>query len=156
MEHHYKSHTIVITTWGNLDGFTSEFRINKKAPVVFETLKLNQPFPTKAEAESYALEIAQKWINDSKPDQVKNYLKTVPAHTAYKSHLITSNPWLDPETKRWTPKVSIICPPEEAGTHLINRPVFKISFASEQQAQSEGVVIAQKWIDDGKPDLSDA
>lgn len=153
MEHHYKSHTIVITTWGNLDGFTSEFRINKKSPVVFETLKLNQPFPTKAEAENYALEFAQKWINDSKPDQVKNYLKTMPAHNAYKSHLIASSPWLDPETKRWTPNVSIICPPEEAGTHLINRPVFKISFASEQQAQSEGVVFAQKWIDDGKPDL---
>jgi hypothetical protein len=71
MEHHYKSHTIVITTWGNLDGFTSEFRINKKSPVVFEMLKLNQPFPTKAEAESHAFEVAQNWINDSKPDQVK-------------------------------------------------------------------------------------
>jgi hypothetical protein len=77
----------------------------------------------------------------------------MPAHSASKSHLIASTPWLDPETKRWTPKVSIICPAEEAGTQLINRPVFKINFASEQQARSEGVVFAQKWIDDGQPDL---
>jgi hypothetical protein len=50
MEHYYKSHSILITTWGRMDGFTPELRINKQlAPLVFETLKINKPFPTKAE-----------------------------------------------------------------------------------------------------------
>lgn len=71
MQHYYKFHTIVMTSWGSLDGFTTEVRISKETAIAFHTLKINQPFPTKAEAESYALEFAQKWINDSKPDQVK-------------------------------------------------------------------------------------
>jgi hypothetical protein len=67
MDYYYKSYTILITTWGRLDGFTPELRINKQvAPVVCQTLKINQPFPTKAEAESFALELAKKWIDDSK------------------------------------------------------------------------------------------
>jgi hypothetical protein len=33
-----------------MDGFTPELRINKQlAPLVFETLKINQTFPTKTE-----------------------------------------------------------------------------------------------------------
>ena len=48
MDHYYKSHSILITTWGRMDGFTPELRINKQlVPLVFETLKINQPFPTK-------------------------------------------------------------------------------------------------------------
>ena len=45
MDHYYKSHSILITTWGRMDGFTPELRIDKQlAPLVFETLKINQPF----------------------------------------------------------------------------------------------------------------
>ena len=42
MEHAYKSHTIVITTWASLDrnGYMPEVRISKKAPIAFQTLKL--------------------------------------------------------------------------------------------------------------------
>ena len=73
MDHHYKSHTILITTWGRLDGFTPELRINKQvAPIVCQTLKINQPFPTKAEAENFALEVAKRWIEDSKPETRKH------------------------------------------------------------------------------------
>jgi hypothetical protein len=51
-----------------MDGFTPELRINKQlAPLVFETLKINQTFPTKAEAARFALEVAKKWIDDGKP-----------------------------------------------------------------------------------------
>jgi predicted negative regulator of RcsB-dependent stress response len=66
MEHAYKSHTIVIATWASLDrnGYTPEVRISKKAPIAFETLKLNNAFPTKEEAENFALEAAKKWIDD--------------------------------------------------------------------------------------------
>ena len=68
MDYYYKSHSILITTWGRVDGFTPELRINKQlAPLVFETLKINQPFPTKAEAARFALEVAKRWIDDGKP-----------------------------------------------------------------------------------------
>ncbi len=76
MDHYYKSHSILITTWGRMDGFTPEIRINKQlAPLVFETLKINQPFPTKAEAARFALEVAKKWIDDGKPIPHKHELK---------------------------------------------------------------------------------
>ena len=46
-----------------MDGFTPELRINKQlAPLVFETLKINQPFPTKAEAARLALEVAKNGL----------------------------------------------------------------------------------------------
>ena len=67
MEHAYKSHRIVITTWASLDrnGYTPEVRA--KAPNVFQTLKLNIAFATKEQAENSALEVAKKWIDDDKP-----------------------------------------------------------------------------------------
>lgn len=66
MEHAYKSHTIVITTWASLDrnGYTPEVRISKKPPIIVQTLKLNNAFPTKEEAAIFALEVAKKWIDD--------------------------------------------------------------------------------------------
>ena len=66
MEHAYKSHTIVITTWASLDrnGYTPEFRISKKASKVFQTVKLNNAFATKKEAERFALAAAKKWIDE--------------------------------------------------------------------------------------------
>lgn len=71
MEHRYKSHTIVITTWASLDrnGYMPEFRIIKKAPKVFQTVKLNNAFPNKEEAEKFALDAAKKWIDDRSQNQ---------------------------------------------------------------------------------------
>jgi hypothetical protein len=69
MEHAYKSHQIVITTWGSLErnGYTPEVRVSKKATAAFQTLKLNNAFRTKEEAENFALEVAKKWIDDKNP-----------------------------------------------------------------------------------------
>jgi hypothetical protein len=72
MKHQYKSHAILITTWATLDGFTTELRISKKAPNVFQSLKINRGFPTKSEAETYALEVAKKRIDNVSPDQIKD------------------------------------------------------------------------------------
>lgn len=71
MEHKYRSHTIVITSWGNLDpdGYRPEFRIIRKAPIVSQTLKINQTFPTRKEAEDYALQAAKKWIDARQSDR---------------------------------------------------------------------------------------
>jgi hypothetical protein len=65
MQHQYTSYTIVITSWANLDpdGFRPEYRINRKAPPISQSLKINQTFSTKKEAEEYALQIAKKWID---------------------------------------------------------------------------------------------
>jgi hypothetical protein len=66
MKHGYKSYTIIITTWANLDryGYTPEFRISEKASKVFQTVKLNNAFATKEEAETFALGVAKKWIDE--------------------------------------------------------------------------------------------
>jgi hypothetical protein len=73
----------------------------------------------------------------------------------YKLHLITAVAQLNPQTRRSSPKVSIPCP-SEGGTHLMKRVLFKESFDTPEEAEREGVLFAQKWIDDGKPDLSEA
>ena len=76
MEHQYKSHKILITTRGRPDGFTPELRINKQvAPIVSQSLKISQPFPTKAEAARFALEVAKKWIDYGKPIPHEHGLK---------------------------------------------------------------------------------
>jgi hypothetical protein len=71
MKHQYKSHEILITTWAGLDGFTTEVRISKKGPKVFQSLKINHGFPTKAEAETYALEVAKRRIDNVSADSIK-------------------------------------------------------------------------------------
>ena len=73
----------------------------------------------------------------------------------YKRHLITSIAQLNPQTRRSNPKVSILCP-SEGGTQMMKRVLFKQSFDTPEEAEREGVLFAQKWIDDGKPDLSQA
>ena len=67
MERKYKSHTIVITSWGRLepDGFRPEVRISTITANLLKTLKMNETFPTKKEAETYALQVAQRWIDDT-------------------------------------------------------------------------------------------
>jgi hypothetical protein len=75
MNHEYKSHAILITAWASLDGFTTEVRISKKGPNVFQSLKINRGFPTKAEAETFALEVAKRRIDNLRPDPVKDLPK---------------------------------------------------------------------------------
>lgn len=40
MQHYYEFHTIVMTSWGSLDGFTTEVRISKETAIAFHTLKI--------------------------------------------------------------------------------------------------------------------
>lgn len=70
MQHKYKSYNIVITSWANLnpDGFRPEYRISMKAPSLCQSLKINQTFPTRKEAEDYALQLAKKWIDKRESD----------------------------------------------------------------------------------------
>jgi len=70
MEHAYKSHTIVITTWASLDrnGYTPEFRLTRKASKVFQTVKLDNASATKEEAEKFTFDAAKKWIDKRSGD----------------------------------------------------------------------------------------
>ena len=70
MQHQYRSYTIVITSWGNLDpdGFRPEYRISRKVPTVSHDRKINQTFSTKEEAELYALQVAKRWIDERGSD----------------------------------------------------------------------------------------
>ena len=73
----------------------------------------------------------------------------------YKLHLITSTAQLNPKTRQSSPKVSILCP-SEGGPQLMKRVLLKKSFETPEEAEREGLAFARKWIDDGKPDLSEA
>jgi hypothetical protein len=70
MEHPYKSHIILITCWPVLEpfGFVPEIRINNKHQFVVKAFKFTQKFKTKAEAETYALDAAKKWVDESTPE----------------------------------------------------------------------------------------
>ena len=70
MQHKYKSHDIVITSWANLnpDGFRPEYRISMKTPSLSQSLKIDQTFPTRKEAEDHALQVAKKWIDERGSD----------------------------------------------------------------------------------------
>ena len=70
MQHKYKSYSIVITSWANLnpDGFRPEYRISMRAPSLSQSVKINQMFPTRKEAEDYALQVAKKWIDERGSD----------------------------------------------------------------------------------------
>lgn len=65
MEHLYKTHSILISTWARLDpdGFRPELRIIKKAPIILRTLKINETFSTREAAETYGLQAAKRWID---------------------------------------------------------------------------------------------
>jgi hypothetical protein len=70
MEHSYKSHTVLITCWPTLEpfGFVAEIRVNNEHLVLVKSFKFTQRFKTKAEAETYGLDAAKKWIDDSTPE----------------------------------------------------------------------------------------
>ena len=71
----------------------------------------------------------------------------------YKLHHIISAAWQIRDTTRWKPHVAVICPEEGDGSHPIRRPVIEADFASEQEAEFEGIKFAQSWIDASKLNL---
>jgi hypothetical protein len=65
MQHHYKDHTVLISTWARLEpyGYTPEYRISRGAERILHSLKLNQLFATREEAEGCGLQAAKRWID---------------------------------------------------------------------------------------------
>jgi hypothetical protein len=69
----------------------------------------------------------------------------------YKGHTITASASHIADTHQWQPEISVIWPEgkHKAIKYLV-RPKY---FATESEAEREGLEIAKKWIDDGKPDF---
>ena len=69
MEHEYKFHTVLIACWPTLEpfGFAPQIRIAKNDLGVVKTFKFTQRFRTRAEAETYAIYVAKKGIDDDRP-----------------------------------------------------------------------------------------
>jgi hypothetical protein len=69
----------------------------------------------------------------------------------YKGHHIRSVPRHLPESNRWTSHVVINWTArsrEESRQFEVKR-----GFATQEEAEGEGLTFAKKWIDDGKPKL---
>ena len=70
----------------------------------------------------------------------------------YKGHTIKTSAQQLRDTQQWQPVLQIIIWND-------NQNLFKPfsateCFSTREQAESEGLVIARKWIDDGKPGVS--
>ena len=69
----------------------------------------------------------------------------------YKGHHIRSAPRHFSESNRWTSHVVINW---TAGSREEFREFeVKRGFATQEEAEQEGLIFAKKWIDDGKPKL---
>jgi hypothetical protein len=68
----------------------------------------------------------------------------------YKGHHIRSVPRHLPDSNRWTAHVVI----NWTGSRKeIRQFEVKRGFATQEEAEREGLIFAKKWIDDGKPKL---
>ena len=68
----------------------------------------------------------------------------------YKGHMITATARQIRETQQWQPRLVIWT---AEGDYPIKAPVITESFATREQAESEGLVLAKQWIDYGKPSV---
>ena len=69
----------------------------------------------------------------------------------YKGHNIVASAWQLSEAGKWEPRVFITW---NEGSQEKKAPlVFTRPFTDELEAEKEGIRMAKKWIDDGKPEL---
>ena len=73
----------------------------------------------------------------------------------YKGHHIQSVPrHLLPDSERWTAQVLINW--TDVYRKHFRRFDVKRGFATQEEAEREGLTFAKKWIDDGKPKLRES
>ena len=69
----------------------------------------------------------------------------------YKGHTIKASTWQLSESGVWEPRVFVTW---KQGDEEKQAPlVFTRQFSSEAEAEQEGILMAKKWIDDGKPEV---
>lgn len=69
----------------------------------------------------------------------------------YKGHTIVASAWQILDTQRWQPKIQITW--REESNNLLKAPMITTLFPTRDQAESEGLALAIKWIEDGKPNI---
>ena len=70
----------------------------------------------------------------------------------YNHHKIVASTWQLSGSGHWEPRVTVTW---NGGQQQRSKPlVFIRAFSTEREAELEGLKLAQKWIDDGKPNLS--
>jgi hypothetical protein len=70
-------------------------------------------------------------------------------HEDYKGHRIQSIASFVPDG--WKPHLYVIF--SEGGQNILKNFTIDQTFSTQRQAEQAGLSFAQKWIDDGKPDL---
>jgi hypothetical protein len=70
----------------------------------------------------------------------------------YKHHKIVASTWQLSDSGHWEPRVTVTW---DEGQQPRSKPlVFTRAFSTEREAELEGLELARKWIDEGKPNLS--
>ena len=71
----------------------------------------------------------------------------------YEEHNIQASAWRLPDPSSWKPRVLIGW--SEDGREMMKSFTIQRTFATEKEAQVDGLLFAKTWIDDGKPPSSD-
>jgi hypothetical protein len=69
----------------------------------------------------------------------------------YKGHRILASTWQLSDSRHWEARVFVTW--TEGQQQKTASVVFTRSFATQSEAELEGIKCAKKWIDDGKADL---
>jgi hypothetical protein len=70
----------------------------------------------------------------------------------YKNHHIEVSVRAVDEPKGWRPDISVSY--SEHGKSVLTCPRMEQIFPTPDEAEKAGIEFVQKWIDDGKPDLT--
>ena len=70
----------------------------------------------------------------------------------YNHHKIVASTWQLSGSGHWEPRVTVTW--NEGQQQRSKRLVFTRAFSTEREAELEGLELARKWIDEGKPNLS--
>jgi hypothetical protein len=68
----------------------------------------------------------------------------------YKGHTINASSWQLGDSRHWEPRVFVSW--NESGDAKKQPLVFTRLCSSEREAEIEGLKMARKWIDEGKPE----
>ena len=71
----------------------------------------------------------------------------------YEKHNIQASAWHLADPKGWKPRILVGW--SEAGHKVIKSFTIQRTFATEKEAQLDGLLFAKTWIDGGKPLCSD-
>lgn len=69
----------------------------------------------------------------------------------YKHHKMVASTWQLSDSGQWEPRVLVTW--DEGQQQKSKALVFTRAFSTERDAELEGLKLARKWIDDGKPEL---